>query len=244
MPPTDLLLVRHGESVGNVASARAWEAKADTIDIDVRDPDVALSPLGERQARALGRWLAEQPDFPTEVWSSPYVRARETIGMALEQAGRGDTDVLIDERLRDRELGILDRLTARGIERKYPDERERRRYLGKMYYRPPGGESWADVALRLRGFLRDLLADAPSGTVLLTAHDAVILLIRYVLTRMTEDEVLKLAAEGTVGNASVTRLHREDDGTWTFAGYHEHDVLADEGVPTTAQGRESDVRGG
>lgn len=243
MPPTDLLLVRHGESVGNVASAEAWAAKAETIDINLRDPDVPLSPLGERQARALGRWLAEQSDFPAAVWSSPYVRARETIGIALDGAGHGDVDVMIDERLRDRELGILDRLTARGIEAQYPGERARRRYLGKMYYRPPGGESWADVALRLRSFLRDLLADAPSGPVLLTAHDAVIILIRYVLTRMTEDEVLKVAAEGTVGNASVTVLHREGDGTWTYAGYHEQDVLADEGVPATEHGRESDVRG-
>jgi broad specificity phosphatase PhoE len=243
MPPTDLLLVRHGESVGNVASAEAWAAKAETIDIDLRDADVPLSPLGERQARALGRWLAEQPTVPAAVWSSPYVRARETIGIALDEAGRGDVEVLIDERLRDRELGILDRLTARGIQAKYPDERARRRYLGKMYYRPPGGESWADVALRLRSFLGDLLADAPDGTVLLTAHDAVIVLIRYVLTRMSEEEVLKVAAEGTVANASVTTLHREDDGTWTYSGYHEQDVLADEGVPATEHGRESDVRG-
>jgi broad specificity phosphatase PhoE len=244
MPPTDLLLVRHGESVGNVASAEAWAAKAETIDIDIRDPDVPLSPLGERQARAFGKWLAEQPDFPAAVWSSPYLRARETVAIALEEAGRDDVEVLIDERLRDRELGILDRLTARGIEAKYPDERARRRYLGKMYYRPPGGESWADVALRLRGFLRDLLADAPSGLVLIAAHDAVILLIRYVLTRMTEEEVLKVAAEGTVANASVTTLHREADGSWTFVGYQEQEVLQDEGVPATAQPRESDVRGG
>jgi broad specificity phosphatase PhoE len=244
MPPTDLLLVRHGESVGNVASERAWAAKAETIDIDIRDPDVALSPLGERQARAFGRWLAGQPDFPAAVWSSPYLRARETAAIALEEAGHGDVQPLIDERLRDRELGILDRLTARGIEARYPDERARRRYLGKMYYRPPGGESWADVALRLRAFLGEMLPDAPGGPVLIVAHDAVILLIRYILTRMTEDEVLKVAAEGTVANASVTRLHREDDGSWTFVDYHEQDVLQDEGVPATEHGRESDVRGG
>jgi broad specificity phosphatase PhoE len=241
MPPTDLLLVRHGESVGNVASARAWEAQAEIIDIDIRDPDVPLSPLGERQARALGRWLAEQPTVPAAVWSSPYVRARQTIGIALEEAGRANVEVLIDERLRDRELGILDRLTARGIESRYPDERARRRYLGKMYYRPPGGESWADVALRLRSFLRELVADGPDGPVLVTAHDAVILLIRYVLTRMSEEEVLKLGAEGTVANASVTTLHREDDGNWRFVDYHQQDVLEDEGVPATEHGRESDA---
>jgi broad specificity phosphatase PhoE len=241
MPPTVLLLVRHGESVGNVASARAWAENSETIDIDQRDPDVRLSPLGEQQARAFGRWLAEQETFPSAIWSSPYVRARQTVEIALSETGR-DPEVLIDERLRDRELGILDRLTARGIAARYPDERARRRYLGKMYYRPPGGESWADVALRLRSFLREIVADGPEGPVLVAAHDAVIVLIRYVLTRMTEQEVLKVAADGTVANASVTELRRESDGRWSFVGYHEQDVLEDEGVPATEHGRETDVR--
>jgi len=35
-------------------------------------------------------------------------------------------------------------------------EAARRARLGKLYYRPPGGESWADVALRLRSFLSEL----------------------------------------------------------------------------------------
>ncbi len=64
--------------------------------------------------------------------------------------------VLTDERLRDRELGILDRLTRLGVKTRYPDEAERRLWLGKLYYRPPGGESWADVALRLRSILDEL----------------------------------------------------------------------------------------
>jgi len=54
-----------------------------------------------------------------------------------------------DERLRDRDQGILEFLTRRAIITSYPAEAERRGRLGDFYYRPPGGESWADVALRL-----------------------------------------------------------------------------------------------
>ena len=41
----------------------------------------------------------------------------------------------------------------RHAEEHYPDEAKRRDLLGKFYYRPPGGESWADVALRIRSVL-------------------------------------------------------------------------------------------
>ena len=81
---------------------------------------------------------------------SPYLRAVETARLALG----AEAAVTIDERLRDRELGILDALTARGVDARLPQEAARRRWLGKFYYRPPGGEAWTDVALRLRSFLR------------------------------------------------------------------------------------------
>ena len=73
----------------------------------------------------------------------------------------------LDERLRDRELGILDRLTSAGVEARFLEEGERRRWLGKFYYRPPGGESWADVVLRLRSLLADLDREHPGQEVLL-----------------------------------------------------------------------------
>ena len=56
--PASLLLVRHAESAGNVARELA-EANGDPlIDIALRDMDVPLSELGERQSRAVGLWLA------------------------------------------------------------------------------------------------------------------------------------------------------------------------------------------
>ena len=210
--PTSLVLVRHGESVGNVAATRAEREEALVVDVTTRDADTPLSERGEDQARALGAWLAGLPedDRPEVVWCSPYVRAQQTALLALGEAGL-DVPVHLDERLRDRELGILDRLTWRGVRARHPEEAERRRHLGKMYHRPPGGESWADVALRLRAALGDLQRREAGRRVLVVSHDAVVMLLRYVLEELTEDELMTVVRERSVRNASVTRLDRVDD---------------------------------
>jgi broad specificity phosphatase PhoE len=207
----ELILVRHGESEANVAASAAEAAGALRIDVPARDPDVELSERGLRQAEALGRRLAADPP-PDAVRVSPYRRARATADVALDVAA-WDLQPLVDERLRDRELGVLDTLTGRGARELHPDEAERRRFLGKFYYRPPGGESWVDVALRIRSVLPEL--EASGDRVLVVAHDAVIWLFRAVCERIEERALLDLAAANPIPNASITRLvHDGGDGRW------------------------------
>src|SRR5207245_11002779 len=82
--PSAVWLVRHAESMGNVADARAHEQGAGRLTLDVRDPDVPLSETGCAQARALGRWMAGLPEEqrPTAVLSSPFARALTTAQLA------------------------------------------------------------------------------------------------------------------------------------------------------------------
>ena len=74
--PDRLYLIRHGESAGNVARDAALKAGEATIDIDIRDVDIPLSELGQRQAIALGRWFGTVPpeERPT-VWHLSKRRA-------------------------------------------------------------------------------------------------------------------------------------------------------------------------
>ena len=139
MGAIDLLLVRHGESMGNVAAAAAFASGAEVIEVGQRDADVPLSPTGVTQAQAFGGWLRDlAPEVaPQSVWCSPYLRAHQTATIALETSGR-QLPIRIDERLRDRELGVLDLLTSVGVEHRLPQEAARRKWLGKFYYRPPG----------------------------------------------------------------------------------------------------------
>ncbi|MFN3459230.1 MAG: phosphoglycerate mutase family protein, partial [Novosphingobium sp.] len=78
--PEVLWLIRHGQSAGNVARDAADAAGDLRIALDHRDVDVPLSPLGQRQARALGHWFAqgEEGERPEVILASPYVRAVQT----------------------------------------------------------------------------------------------------------------------------------------------------------------------
>jgi len=86
--------------------------------------------------------------------------------------------------------------------RRFPDEVARRQLVGEFFYRPSGGESFADVALRLRSLLRDVGDDLAGKRVLIMCHDAVVLLLRYLIEGIEHSDVLAL---GPVFNASVTR---------------------------------------
>ena len=239
MTLTELWLVRHGESVANVAATRAEREGLEAIPIDIRDADVPLSPAGEEQASALRTWMDDHRDSVDVFLSSPYLRARETLAIALGGSADDATVITIDERLRDRELGVLDLLTRAGVGARHPEEAARRQHLGKFYHRPPGGESWADVALRLRSFLQDLRSD-PHGSALIVAHDAVVMLFLYLLLPLEEAKLLEFAASHTVLNASVTHLVRTESG-WELVEFAGVAHLQVEGAPVTVHPGSPDV---
>lgn len=222
MAVTELVVIRHGESVGNAAAAQAYAADAEVIEVGARDPDVELSALGREQAHALGRGLAPLlgDGVPTLLWSSTCVRAQQTAQLSMTAAGAQQM-IRLDERLRDRELGVLDLLTWTGVQNRFPEEAERRRWLGKFYHRPPGGESWADVVLRVRSFLRDLDDLADRSRVVIFCHYALVLCFRYVCEGLSEGEILDIGARNPVQNASITHLHREQDGGWQIRLYND-----------------------
>jgi broad specificity phosphatase PhoE len=218
----ELTLVRHGESTANVAREQAESDNAEVIEVQARDADVPLSALGEAQARAVGRRLADRPEVAaTRDWfASPYVRARRTGEIARAESPTS-TGLIVDERLRDKELGVLDTLTLHGVRTRFPQEWKRRRWLGKFYYRAPGGESWADMTLRIRSFLRDLPDD---GDVVVFTHDAMIMLFRYVCEHLDEAALLALVSTTTIGNASITRL-QGGRGRWEVLEFNAQDHL-------------------
>jgi broad specificity phosphatase PhoE len=239
--PARLWLVRHGESAGNVARDAAEAGGHPMIEIAERDMDVPLSELGERQARALGRWFGERPprDQPTVTLSSPYRRAARTAELALEAAGLHEMDVCLDERLREREFGHLDRLTRAGIETKFPDEAAARERLGKFYHRPVAGESWADVALRVRSALDTIGREYGGERVLLVAHQVVILLFRYVFDHLTEQELLAVDRAQELANCGVTEYRFDRSagrtGGMVLRGFNDTEPVADAGQPVTAE---------
>lgn len=207
--PRRLWIVRHGESTGNVARQAAMEAGLAEINIDHRDIDVPLSANGEQQAIALGRWFARNGagGLPEVVLASPYSRARRTAELVAEHGGFTDAEFSWDERLREKEFGILDRLTTAGIRERYPEQARFRSLLGKFYHRPPAGESWCDVILRLRSLMDTIGLHHAGQDVLIVSHQVVVLCLRYLLERLSEEEIMAIDREGDVANCSITEYH-------------------------------------
>ena len=242
MAVAELVVIRHGESLGNAAAAEAYASGAEVIETGTRDADVELSGTGVEQAQALGRGLKAllADGVPTAVWSSTYVRAQQTAEISLAGAGAA-LPVRLDERLRDRELGVLDLLTWTGVQNRFPLEAERRRWLGKFYHRPPGGESWADVVLRVRSFLADLAA-VPDGTrAVVFVPVAVLLTSPYVCEGLTERQVLDIGTDTPVKNVSITHLDREADGRWRVRLFNDVSHLEESPTPVTEHPGEGHV---
>ena len=135
----------------------------------------------------------------------------------------------------NRELGVLDLLTGYGVRQRMPAEADRRRRLGKFYHRPPGGESWADVALRLRSFLGDLRRAHPGGRALVVGHEAVVLLLRYLIEGLTEAELMDVARSTTIANCSLTSWRRNGTGELRLRDFNRVDHLRREGAELTRE---------
>jgi broad specificity phosphatase PhoE len=136
--------------------------------------------------------------------SSPFVRAQQTCAAIAEAIDADPEEVALDERLREKEFGILDRYTVAGIRAKFPELAEQRAMVGKFYFRPPGGESWCDVILRLRSVVEVLRRDYVGERVAIVGHQVIVNCFRYLLECMDEETILRIDREADVPNCSVT----------------------------------------
>jgi len=236
--PSVLWIVRHGQSAGNVARDLATEQGLSRIALQHRDVDVPLSELGRRQAEALGRWFAASAERPDVLLASPYIRAVQTGELFRSSGGcNPDEKICIDERLREKEFGILDGLTPIGIHQVHPEQAEFRRTLGKFYHRPPGGESWVDVIFRLRALLDTISLHYAERKVMIVAHQVVVLCLRYILENLSEAEILAIDRAGDIANCAVTEYRLDQslghDGTMVLSQYNVTVPMELEHTPVT-----------
>jgi ribonuclease H / adenosylcobalamin/alpha-ribazole phosphatase len=226
-----------------VARKLAEEAAREHIGIEIHDVDVALSAQGREQALAVGRWFGGMaPDErPNMVLVSPYRRAVQTAQAICEAAGievsRADGSYVVDERLREKEFGVLTGLTRAGIASLHPNEYELRMLFGKFYHRPPGGESWVDVIFRLRALMDTVSLHYSGRRVMIVAHQVVVLCLRYVIENLSEAEILAIDREGDVANCAITEYRFDPavgrDGNLVLARYNVTAPMEAEATPVT-----------
>jgi phosphoserine phosphatase len=152
-----LLLARHGQSVSN--AARRFQGAQ----------DVALSPLGVRQAQALARAVSGRPI--ARVYASPLERARRTAEIAA--GGLGVTLTVVDD-LRELSLGEWEGHTVDEI-RARPGDPYTRWVRDPVEGLPPGGEPLAEVQTRVLRATAAIASAHPDGDdVLIVSHGGVI----------------------------------------------------------------------
>jgi broad specificity phosphatase PhoE len=227
--PSLLAIMRHAESLATERRKHLEESRSQEIHLGLpmRDVDVPLTPEGREHARLTGRHLGEFGPFDV-LYASPYRRTVETAGQVLGEL-RHRPLLVKEERLREKEWGVLEGLTKQGIRARYPDEEARRRHVGKYYYRPPGGESYADVNLRVHSFIGTLVREHPGQRVLLITHQVVVLAFRKLLERMEEDTVLALDRQDEARPASllIYELGRRDGRNESLVPTHWNLILYD-----------------
>jgi broad specificity phosphatase PhoE len=189
---SNLVIVRHGESFRNEARAQAELRNEEVYGGDTRDMDVELTEKGRRQADQTGERLRERLGFDFDrAFVSPYRRTVQTAERIAAGLGR-PLESILDERIREKEFGVLDGLTKLGLQRRYPEEAARKKREGKYYYRPIAGESYPDVNQRVHTFLGMLIRECRGQNVLVVCHSVIVLSFRRLLERLSEQELLAI----------------------------------------------------
>jgi 2,3-bisphosphoglycerate-dependent phosphoglycerate mutase len=146
-----ILLVRHGESLGNV-DPRVHASTADHA--------VPLSGQGVEQAREVGRVIADyytttlrEARPHVRLWVSPYKRTRQTADELHEIVGPFITDRKEHILLCEQQFGLFDGVPDADLPTRFPAEfgyfDMQCRFGGKFWARMPQGESRFDVAKRI-----------------------------------------------------------------------------------------------
>lgn len=173
-------------------------------------PDLPLAAAGRAEVEALAGALARGRLRPAALWSSDLPRAAETaaiLGAALGVAVR------LDRRLREADPGAWAGLTAAEIEATRPAEAAA--WLADLAgYAPPGGESLALAAARVRDALAELLAAArpAGGPCLVVGHSGTARVLLADALGLSLDRTLAIDVE----RASLTTFDRYGDGVWSL----------------------------
>lgn len=150
--PTRLLLLRHGQT--ELSRQRRYSGRG--------NPE--LTDIGRRQAEAAARYLAERGGIAAVI-TSPLQRSYDTAASAAKALG---LDVTVDEDLIETDFGAWEGLTFVQAAERDPDLH--RRWLRDTNLRPPGGESFDDVAHRIERARERIIAEHAGSTVLVVSH--------------------------------------------------------------------------
>ena len=157
--------IRHGETVWNVENKICGAT------------DIALTPLGHKQAIETGKRLLAEGIVADEILYSPLVRAADT---AMHIAGITGIPARAEPRLTEQNFGCYESTPRDGAEF----------YKAKMDMasRFGSGESMLQTAQRIYNLLDEIKAESERKTYILVAHNGLARIVQSYFTEMTNDE--------------------------------------------------------
>jgi len=189
--PIDLILIRHGPSEGDLAQRR--HNKGDdsmwTEEFKARHSSkYRLTTKGVEQAKIAGKWLRENVSGTFDAYfCSEYIRAIETAAHLGFPGALWFTEFF----LREQDQGVLANRSTKEVHDQYSQELKRRS-RDVFYYQPPGGESIANLALRVDRWLSQLRSQFSGFRALAVVHGTTLKAARLRIERLKQEEWHKL----------------------------------------------------
>lgn len=212
--PNDLVLVRHGHSEGNLVLGKSKKGDDTGVTQDFRETPGhrwRLTPDGSEQAKEAGQWLVE--NFTSgfdRYYASPFVRTRETAGLL----GLPNAEWRLDQRLRERDWGEINSVPRSEHESNYPANALIKK-IDSLYWRPPAGESIADVRLRVRNLFDTLHRECAGQSVIIVTHGEFMSAARASLEYLSVEEWVRRDTDSAykIYNCHILHYSRRDPAT-------------------------------
>ncbi len=164
MKETELILIRHGETVWNSQQRMQGHSNSD------------LSEEGRAQIESLGQWM-KNVSFD-HIYSSDSLRARQTAEAITKYSGH---TLKIDQRLREKNLGVFEGLTTEEAKERHPEIFRLFKTAGSNYVINEG-ESTQQLLDRALEFIEEIRLLQPDQRVVLVTHGGVVrVLIKHTL---------------------------------------------------------------
>lgn len=187
---TKFLIIRHGQSTANLEERYAgWY-------------DAPLTELGRKQAAITTDYILKNYHVDA-VYSSDLIRAVETV---KEIAARANVPLVKEKALREIDGGEWEEKQVEEIAREYPEQA----YLWKTDIgkaRPTGGESFAELQVRIDSALRKIAAENDGKTVVVASHGGAIRTMQCLFENVPIEDMRKVP---WTPNASVSEVNYEN----------------------------------
>ncbi|MDD5165431.1 MAG: phosphoglycerate mutase family protein [Candidatus Pacebacteria bacterium] len=184
--PNNLILVRHGESEGNIAVARSKRGDHSAYESEFKKRHSSLwrlSKEGQRQAMQTGEWIKQNLGLTFDrFYASEYLRAMETAALLDIPEAKWFTEFY----LRERSWGSLDRASVLERTERFQESLEERE-IDPFYWTPPNGESLAELCIRIDRVINTLHRECNGKNVIIVCHGEVMWAFRVRLERMPQE---------------------------------------------------------